>query len=471
MPAAPDVTVHWGPKALAALNATEREVDIEGALRAGKTTIGLWQVLNACLEEPGLHCLACRWSDDSALGILRPVWRNICAQAGITPEWHGDEGFDELPNGSRVYVRGLKTQDMTSRYSKFRGLTLGRVYVDQAEEIPRDVYLELAGRLSQPGKRQQMVITPNAVEQDHWIAEEFPADNSKPGRLYIPLSVRDNAHNLDPSVIPALERLYPQAHPKHRTLVMGLRGMNVIGDPVYAGAFNRQLHEHAIAWRADAGELQEAIDFGKHHPCVVYRQVTAWGEILYLGGLLGQDMFLEDFLPLVLQYRSQWFPGAAVRTCCDPAGASDTSHGMRQNAVKILQDHGFRPVWKGDSNSPDVRLAMVERIAGHMRKRAGSGREVLQVDNERWLRISTDACVTDRFLADGWEAGYVWDAHMVSVGSKQMRKPKKDGWYEHGQNCAEYLEYNFGSSVPVKKGKPEPVAVRRVSGSGMDWAV
>jgi len=40
----------------------------------------------------------------------------------------------------------------------------------------------------------------------------------------------------------------------------------------------------------------------------------------------------------------------------------------------------------------------------------------------------------------------VWDVHWVSVGSKQMRKPKKDGWYEHGQNALEYLELSFGGA-------------------------
>jgi hypothetical protein len=42
-----------------------------------------------------------------------------------------------------------------------------------------------------------------------------------------------------------------------------------------------------------------------------------------VGGILGQDMYLEDFLTLVLQYRSRWFPRVCeVKTCCDPAGAS-----------------------------------------------------------------------------------------------------------------------------------------------------
>jgi hypothetical protein len=71
------------------------------------------------------------------------------------------------------------------------------------------------------------------------------------------------------------------------------------------------------------------------------------------------------------------------------------------------------------------------------------------VDPERWLTISERATTPDRFLADGFEAGYVWDEHLVSVGNKQVRKPKKDGWYEHGQNCAEYLELNFGAEPPA----------------------
>src|SRR6185503_6605515 len=55
------------------------------------------------------------------------------------------------------------------------------------------------------------------------------------------------------------------------------------------------------------------------------------------------------------------------------------------------------------------------------------------------------------FLTDGFEAGYVWDEHYVSIGSKQIRKPKKDGWYEHGQNCTEYLELNFGGEQPTQR--------------------
>ena len=77
---------------------------------------------------------------------------------------------------------------------------------------------------------------------------------------------------------------------------------------------------------------------------------------------------------------------------------------------------------------------MVERLAALMRRRAADRQEALVVsDSERWLRVSVQATLVDRFLADGFEAGYVWDEHMVSVANKQVRRPKKDGWYEHGQ--------------------------------------
>ncbi len=442
---------HWD----AFRDTTTREMDVEGAVRAGKTTVCLHREFVAAVTYPGIHILLARWTDSGVYGLLLPLWRQICEQMGARLTWHGDEEYDELANGSKVFVRGLKAQDQTLRYSKFRGLTLARVYVDQAEEIPHDIYLELAARLSQPGYPHQITISPQSVSQDNWIAREFPANNPDPAhRRYIPLSVHDNAHNLSPEVIPNLERLYPPEHPQHRTLILGLRGMNVVGEPVYKSAFKRAMHE-GLAEYNPALPLEMALDFGKHHPCAVFRQQSVFGQLRFLGGILGQNLYLDDFLEVVLRHRAEWFPNPIeIKECCDPAGASDTSHGTA-GAVKLLRDKGLRPRFVPDSNSPAVRLAMVERMAAHMRKRAADGSEMFLISNsERWLRVSAQATVIDRFLADGFEAGYVWDEHVVSVNNKPVRKPKKDGWFEHGQNCAEYLEANFGAMV-LKKPKPE----------------
>lgn len=447
--------VFRGKHGQALLDESTRELDIEGAIRAGKTTVCLHRELRAALQHPGIHILFARWTDSGLYGLVVPLWRRICADAGLQLQWNADEEVDTLPNGSKVFMRGLKTQDAVQRYSKLRGLTLSRVYVDQAEELPQDIYLELAGRLSQKGYPHQITISPQSVEEGHWIAQEFPADNSKmPHRRLISLSVHDNAHNLEPSVVPNLERLYPPSHPKHKTLILGLRGMNVTGEPVYKGAFVRQIHEGKADYDASL-PLEMALDFGKHHPCVVFRQVSVVGQVRYLGGILGQQLYLDDFCDILLRFRANWFPNALVRECCDPAGTVDTSHGTH-GAYKTLEAKGIRPVSIPDSNSPGTRLAAVERMAAQMRKRAANREEAFVVSNsDRWLRISEQSTVVDRFLADGFEAGYVWDEHLVSVNNKQVRKPKKDGWYEHGQNCAEYLELNFGLEPP----KPKPAAI------------
>ncbi len=432
---------------------TTYETCIEGAIRAGKTTVCLWREFNAALANPGIHTMIARWTDDGLFGLVAPLWRRICADANVKLDWHSDEKYDELENGSRVYLRGLKSQDQTLRYSKFRGLTLARVYIDQAEEVPEDVYLEVTGRLSQQNYPYQMTISPQSVEQGHWIDRRFPTDNRyRPKRLYVPLSVHDNAHNLTPDYIANLITVYPPEHPKHKTLILGQRGMNVTGEPVYKGAFVRTLHEKALTFNREL-PLDVGLDFGKHHPCLVFRQQTPLGAVHYLGGILGMQMYLEDFLPVGLRYMRDWFGDPMeVRWCIDPAGASDNSQGVRVNGTTILERHGIQAQFIPNSNAPDVRHEMIERHAALMRKRTATG-EAFAINNEQFIRVSEGNVTTDKFLADGFEAGYVWDDHFVSVGSKQMRKAKKDGWYEHGQNAAEYLELNFGG-IPYKRPKP-----------------
>jgi hypothetical protein len=71
--------------------------------------------------------------------------------------------------------------------------------------------------------------------------------------------------------------------------------------------FNRALHVQPLTYNPKL-PLLEGIDFGRHHPCIVWAQYTPYGQIHYLGGLMGQDLFLEDFLPVAKQYRAQWFP-------------------------------------------------------------------------------------------------------------------------------------------------------------------
>ncbi|HEX2594745.1 MAG TPA: phage terminase large subunit [Rhizomicrobium sp.] len=439
------------------------EICLEGALSSGKTTACLWKVFNSLHAHDGIHWWIGRYGDGETQTKVRPAFEEVCRAAGATPSWNAKELAYDFSNGSKCYAYGLKSPDALSRYSKMRGMGVAGIYNDQTEELPEDFSLELRLRLRQPGYPHQLIFSPNPPNVTHWLAQQFPEDNRIKGRVYYSISIYDNQHNLPPDLLRAALLAYPPEHAKHRSVILGKRGMNVTGEPVYKGAFMRNVHEVPVEYDPRL-PLEMALDFGKHHPCAIFRQVSALGQVRFLGGILGQSLYLDDFLDIVLTHRGQWFPNPIqIRECCDPAGAADTSHGTA-GAVKTLREKGIKPVYVGDSNSPAVRLAMVERMAAQMRKRAADRAEAFAInsDPERWLTISDQATVPDKFLADGFEAGYVWDENLVSVGNKQVRRPKKDGWYEHGQNCAEYLELNFGSAVPEPPRKvvaaPPPIS-------------
>lgn len=461
---------------------TTPEIDLEGALSSGKTTACLWKVFNSLVAHPGIHWWIGRYGDGETQTKVKPAFEAVLEAAGSVPRWDASELAYMFPNGpdprhperggSRCYAYGLKSPDALSRYSKMRGMGVAGIYNDQTEELPEDFSLELRLRLRQRCGEckncqrsanescqrfpHQLIFSPNPPNVTHWLAAQFPVNNPNPRRRYYAVSIYDNAHNLPASTIEAALDAYPAEHAKHRSVILGQRGMNVTGDPVYKGAFQRELHEVTLTYDRKLA-LEVALDFGKHHPCAVFRQVSAFGQRRFLGGLLGQQLYLDDFLGIVQQRRAEWFPEPVeIRWCCDPAGASDTSHGT-SGAVTMLREKGIYPRYAPASNSPAVRLGAVEAMAAAMRKRAMDRSEslVVNADPDRWCTVSEKGSVPDKFLADAFEAGYVWDEHMVSVGNKQVRKPKKDGWYEHGMNCAEYLEVNFGGTMaPVAVESP-----------------
>jgi hypothetical protein len=386
------------------------------------------------------------------------------------PVWNAQELAYNFPNGSKCFAYGLKSPDALSRYSKMRGMGVAGVYNDQTEELPEDFSLELRLRLRQPGYPHQLIFSPNPPNVTHWLAGQFPVDNPNPRRKYYAVSIHDNAHNLPPDLLQAALEAYPATHAKHRSVILGQRGMNVSGEPVYQGAFVRALHETAVAYDRRL-PLDLGLDFGKHHPCVVFRQTSVLGQVRYLGGILGQSLYLGDFLELVLRYRQSWFPEPVeTRVCCDPAGASDTSHGTEGARPLLVEKLGVMPRYEKDANVPTVRLAVVERIAAQMRQRTAHREEgvVVNADRERWVVVSERSTAPDPWFADGLEAGYVWDEHLISVANKQVRRPKKDGWFEHGMNCAEYLELNFGGRPRVKKASESSASYLRQDAGG-NW--
>ncbi len=197
--------------------------------------------------------------------------------------------------------------------------------------------------------------------------------------------------------------------------------MDVRGTPVYTGAFVRDRHVPAAGVsRMTELALCELYDFGFHHPCVVFLQWAPWGYLAVLGGVMGQDMHLDEFLPIVERYRSMWFGSVdLIDAGCDPAGANENAQGVKGLPVGILREwyreHGQSqvvPRYLSHANAPEYRRAAIDRGATYMRHQGLRGAECFAVDRERWALVSRDAAGRqeeryDSFFLDGLELGYV----------------------------------------------------------------
>jgi hypothetical protein len=466
----------WNPVQSRFLLAAAAEfpyVDLEGAVRAGKTTPLVAKIAGYCVDFPGIHCALTRWTQDGLDAQLKPRWRDWCHQNGIALRYHTDEEYDEVvATGSRVYLRALKASEQTNRYGKLAGLTLAVLGIDQPEEVPADVYRAFVpARLSQVGYPHQVLLTPNPPGETHWLADDFPVSNTHAGHLYLRTSVYDNRHNLGDAYIESLEAAYPAGHALRRRFIEGKRGLATVGDPVYASTFNPNIHVGPTRLNPHV-PLLEGWDFGHKHPHVIWAQVMPWGQLVIHGGIMGVDQFIEDFAPAVVAQRATWFwPEDAtddglpfdVMSTGDPAGDQNNSQGTSTSAADILREHGISLYTIPGANHIDARDRCIQHVAGYQRRLTRTG-PAFYVDPDRWLLLASDGPRFSTHFVDALEAGYVWDDRVYTTSlSPNTRRPRKDGFYDHGMNCLEYVVLAYGPAQPSKvdAAKAERLALAR----------
>lgn len=426
----------WSKPQTEFMRATARYVACEGAIRSGKSTALVWKIITYAIEYPGISMMLSRWTDDGLQMQLKKLFYDECPPEFLG-RWHAREQCQDFRNGSRLYLRALKTVDLKSRYAKFSGLTLAVIGVDQPEEVPEDVMSALVGRLSQQGFPQQLLLTPNPPSLDHWLSHPetgwFPEGKDlKPDHQLIQLSVYDNRRHLGNAYIRFLEEKYPEGHPLRRRFIEGKRGLTVGGDAVYKGIFRRDLHVTGHLSPNYAQPLLESWDFGHTHPAVAWGQFLPTGALHIYDEFLGDNEFIDTFVPRVLARRQKHFSRfTEIWTCCDPSGADKGTQGMRYTPVDVLRDAGIFPRWVDASNTPPRRDYAIQALA----------RLMLRLTKEGPSFQLHQRCA---ILADGFEAGYVWaDRSRQHSLYPNIRVPLKDGYYDHLQNTMEYLILNF----------------------------
>jgi hypothetical protein len=461
---------------------------LEGAVRSGKTTIALLKIGYYCEKYPGLLALIARWKEKDAHSQLAAKFKELY---GHRVHWNAREERFEFKDGSAVYVRGLKPSEGSARYSRFAGLTVALGYIDQPEEIPEDIFDALKARFSQPGMPHFCILTPNPVDDDHWLSRQFPLDNSRPGHRYIKTTVYDNRAVLGEEYIAQLELSYPEGHPLRRRYIEGDRGVSVVGTPVYKGYFKRGDHVLPVEYDPTL-PLYEGWDYGHHHPAVTWCQFQQGGAVLaVLGGVQGDSLFLETFAPHVLRIREEWFPDSRplstdelrrradlerarryfpsyasdpqpasdslyvhVDSIGDPSGGYNNSQGTSLSAETVLADFGIAVRSQTDANHPERRNFAIQTIAGYMQRSLPDGTPCFQVNAERFLMISPERGIYSKaVLVDGFELGYVWDElSLARTASPNTRRPKKNfpgDIYSHNMNGVEYVALAAAPAAPA----------------------
>lgn len=465
------------------LKADDPDLLIEGSPRSAKSWGVFIKIWRLALEHPGIQIFLARYKDES-LGQLRDVWTKV---ATFFPEWaqpkwnvsdhcwdfKAPASFPTAPDGqhygSRVWLSSIKTSELDTVHSKYKGKTLAVIVVDEASELPYENFIGLQERLSQSKTMfgadyrypLQFILVTNCVDEDHWLARPvrdggagFPVEGTNAdGKRTIRVGLYDNARFLGHDVMMGFERRYPPGHSLRRTVIDGQRGLTTVGQAVYSGAFERTTHVSKLVTYSPYYPVLEGWDFGHEKPAVVWLQYQQHiGAVRILGWVKGERLFLETFAPAVLKIRHRLFPGVQdVWAWADPTG-NVGNQGMQHTAIRLLHNLGVSARIDPHSNGAPQRYAAIQVLGGFMQRVATDGSPAFQMVPQGIELVSVGARVEERpseLMVTAFEAGYVWDEHAAPEGHPNIRRPKKGTRYDDLMNAAEYVVIGEQWSVPL----------------------
>lgn len=154
-------------------------------------------------------------------------------------------------------------------------------------------------------------------------------------------------------------------------------------------------------------------DFGYHHPAVLFVQETSNGHHVAFDELMGSDVWLQDFVPMVQERTHGYLKqcNGIVRDMCDPAGNSPKSTG--RSDLEILLSNQIRPVFA----QFEIK-ATIDYVRNALSIRRSDGIPILLVDAER--------CP---ILIDGFNGGYRYAQKRLNRRESEL--PLEEGYYEH----------------------------------------
>jgi len=197
---------------------------IYGGSRSGKTFLTIYTILTRMIKAPGSRHVVFRNDGiDAKQSIGNETIPAVLALAypGLKLKWHDQDGYYEAPNGSQLWLAGLKDK---ARLDKVLGKEFVTIYLNEASQITLEAFSVVQTRLAQSvdqtnGKRLplRLYVDLNPTVAAHWTYQIWvngihPADNRPVPHhaeqyRHMTINPVDNAENLPADYLQALAAL------------------------------------------------------------------------------------------------------------------------------------------------------------------------------------------------------------------------------------------------------------------------
>lgn len=193
-----------------------------GGYGCGKSLMLTIKAIDFALRYPKNYILMGRRTYPELRDTLLKEFFNICPDA-LIQDYLKSEGRVVFGNGSEIIFRHLDTM----AEAEIRSLNLGAAFIDQAEDVSKEVFDGLRGRLRRdgiPDEDRKIYMSCNPALT--WLFADFK-QNPQPEYEVIEASTLENAKNLPKAYIEDLMK-YPESY--RRQFVEGIWDMSLLSE-------------------------------------------------------------------------------------------------------------------------------------------------------------------------------------------------------------------------------------------------
>jgi phage terminase large subunit len=330
-----------------------------GGFGNGKTSAGCFEAWALSMEYPGTEGLICRKTRPELKATTQNVFFKggggdpTCDWTGCPPEliktFNKTEGRLELVNGSVIHFWPLDDPD------KLTNLNLGWFLIDQAEEVPEDMFLMLMGRLRRRNspRKGMCLFNPNGHD---WIYKRCVRDKYSTHEL-VHATTYDNPHL--PADYMDQFKDYPKAW--RERFIEG--SFEVFTGQIWP-EFDPDIHIIRPFDIPPWFEIVEGIDHGRRNPtAVLWAAFDDVGNCFIVDEYYQSNMLVGHHAEKILERRAtRW--GTPAYTVIDASAAQEDPNTGR-SVIDEYWDYGVFTM-PSDRHKP----ARINRVAEWLRLKA-----------------------------------------------------------------------------------------------------